>query len=247
MRFMLLGTSPGLPNLQTHLSALYAEVNGKHLLFDCGEGTSYQLLRHGLAGDTLDAVFISHYHPDHVSGIFMLLQMLYLQNRTKPLQLFLPERPAALIEMTQLQYTFIQKFGFQVQILDCNEIELYHEEIEPALTDHLLGYEELIKASGLPNQMRSYAFRIEDTHGALVYTSDLQTTDCISNLLSGCHTAIVDALHPEAAQVMKLQYTDLKRVILTHGISGELSSALQDMPIARFETAKEDHYYEIAQ
>jgi ribonuclease BN (tRNA processing enzyme) len=240
---MLLGISPGLPNLDTHLSSLYVQAGGKHLLFDCGEGTSHQLLRHNLDGDKLDAVFISHYHPDHISGIFMLLQMLYLQKRTKPLQLFLPERPAALIEMLQLQYTFIQKFGFPVQILDCNEIELYHEEVSPAQTDHLLGYADVIKASNLPNQMSSYAFRIEDGNGALVYSSDLETTDCIAPILADCHTAIIDALHPTAAQVMKLQYTDIRRVILTHGISLELAESLMAMPVDKFETAREDNPY----
>lgn len=245
MKFIILGSSPGLPNPDTHQSSIYVKVNGKHLLFDCGEGTSYQMLKHGLDGDVLDAIFISHYHPDHISGIFMVLQMLYLQNRKKALQLFLPERPAALLEAMQMFYTFAQKFSFPLQIHDCSEIELHHDDVSSAMTDHLLGYEEIIKANTLPNQMRSYAFRIEDHHGTLVYTADIGTTDCISGFIEGAHSVIVDALHPSAEQILKLQYHNVQRVILTHGRSAELTQWLLDNPLPLFENAVEDNEYHI--
>jgi ribonuclease BN (tRNA processing enzyme) len=129
MKFILLGTGSGMPELDKNQSSLYVNVNGKHLLFDCGEGVSKQLLKHHLDNNVLDAIFISHYHPDHISGLFMLLQMLKIQKREKPLQLFLPERPAALVETLQFLYTFIQKFTFPLHILDCEESELYFEEV----------------------------------------------------------------------------------------------------------------------
>ncbi len=243
MRFIMLGISPGLPNLDTHLSALYVQVGENHLLFDCGEGTYRQLLRHQLDQNKLDAIYISHYHPDHLSGIFMVLQMLYLQNRSKPLHLFLPERPAAVLEMIQLQYTFIQKFSFPLQIHDCKECELYYPEVTPVVTDHLLGYAEIIKAGNLPNQMSSYGFMITDTEGSLLYTSDIATTDCLSGILPHCHTVIIDALHPEARQVLKLEYSGIKRILLTHGISDELKQALAATPSEIFDFAREDTVY----
>ncbi|MDP3114134.1 MAG: ribonuclease Z [Candidatus Cloacimonadaceae bacterium] len=245
MKFIILGSSPGMPNLNTHQSCIYVSVNGKHLLFDCGEGTSHQLLKHGLDGDVLDAIFISHYHPDHISGIFMVLQMLYLQQRKKALQLFLPERPAALLDAMQMFYTFAQKFSFPLQIHDCTEIELHHDDISSAMTDHLLGYEEIVNANSLPNQMRSYAFRIEDYHGTLVYTSDIATTDSIASFIEGAHSVIVDALHPSSDQILKLQYQNIKRVLLSHGQSDELLNWLRDNPLSMFESAQEDKEYYI--
>lgn len=247
MKFILLGTGPGLPNLTQNQSGLYVGVNGKNLLFDCGEGTSQQLLKHDLAGETLDAVFISHYHPDHVSGLFMVLQMLYLQSRQKPLQVFLPERPAFMMEILQFLYTFPPRFAYPIQILDCHEAELYHEEVSSALSDHLRGYTEFITANQLPNPMNSYSFRIASEAGDLVYTSDLGTMDSIMNLVRDCHTVIADAIHPEAGQVLKLQYASVKRILLNHGISPELERALAENPLPLFEFAHEGQIYSIEQ
>jgi len=246
VRFILLGTGSGMPELGTHQSALYVQVGDKQLLFDCGEGTSYQLLKHGLAGETLDAIFISHYHPDHVSGLFMVLQMLYIQKRQRPLQLFLPERPAVMVEILQYMYTFPTNFPFQLQILDCHEADLYHEEVSTALSDHLrVFYEEQIQAGKLPNQMNSYSFKISDTEGSLAYTADIATTDSVLNLLRDTHTVIVDGIHPDAAQVLKLQYAGITRILLNHGRSAGLLEACQAGLPDMFVPAQEDHVYSI--
>ena len=243
MKFILLGTGSGMPELGKNQSSLYVNVNGKHLLFDCGEGVSQQLLKHHLDNNVLDAIFISHYHPDHISGLFMLLQMLKIQKREKPLQLFLPERPAALVETLQFLYTFIQKFTFPLHILDCEESELYYEEVNVALTDHLLEYEDLVNESKLPNLLHSYAFRISGPEGSLAYTSDINKVESVQFLIRNCHTVIIDAQHPEADQIIRLQYSGIKRVLLTHGISPTLQAFLFENPIDMFEFAQEDITY----
>ena len=243
MKFIFLGTGSGMPELDKNQSSLYVNVNEKHLLFDCGEGVSKQLLKHHLDNNVLDAIFISHYHPDHISGLFMLLQMLKLQKREKPLQLFLPERPAALVETLQFLYTFIQKFTFPLHILDCEESELYFEEVNAALTDHLLEYEDLVNENKLPNLLHSYAFRISGPEGSLAYTSDINKVDSVQFLIRDCHTVIIDAQHPEADQIIRLQYSGIKRVLLTHSISPKLQAFLFENPIDMFEFAQEDITY----
>ena len=243
MKFILLGTGSGMPELGKNQSSLYVNVNGKHLLFDCGEGVSQQLLKHHLDNNVLDAIFISHYHPDHISGLFMLLQMLKIQKREKPLQLFLPERPASLVETLQFLYTFIQKFTFPLHILDCEESELYYEEVNVALTDHLLEYEDLVNEGKLPNLLHSYAFRISGPEGSLAYTSDINKVESVQFLIRNCHTVIIDAQHPEADQIIRLQYSGIKRVLLTHGISPTLQAFLFENPIDMFEFAQEDITY----
>ena len=243
MKFILLGKGSGMPELDKNQSSLYVNVNGKHLLFDCGEGVSKQLLKHHLDNNVLDAIFISHYHPDHISGLFMLLQMLKIQKREKPLQLFLPERPAALVETLQFLYTFIQKFTFPLHILDCEESELYFEEVNAALTDHLLEYEDLVNENKLPNLLHSYAFRISGPEGSLAYTSDINKVDSVQFLIRDCHTVIIDAQHPEADQIIRLQYSGIKRVLLTHSISPKLQAFLFENPIDMFEFAQEDITY----
>ena len=81
MRYQILGSASGNPELGLHHSAYYIHTSQNRYLFDCGEGTAQQLLAQNLADEELDAIVISHYHPDHVVGIFMVLQMFYLRQR----------------------------------------------------------------------------------------------------------------------------------------------------------------------
>jgi ribonuclease BN (tRNA processing enzyme) len=243
MRFMMLGAGCGMPETGKTLSCMYVNADDLHLLFDCGEGTSWKLLKHGLDKDVIDAIFISHMHPDHVTGLFMVLQMFYIQNRQKPLRIFMPERPGLLLDMLHAMYTYPQRFPFALHIHECGETELYYDNIMPVLTDHLHQYEELIATQKQPNQMSSYSFRITSGGKELVYTSDLKTTDCIMGFIRNCHTVVVDAQHPGAEQIIKLQYSGAQRVLLNHGISTALAEALAASPIDSFETVEEDRIY----
>lgn len=245
MDAIILGSSPGLPQVDRHLSSILVRKDKILILADCGEGCAHHLLKQGIGPDELDAVLITHYHPDHVSGLFMLIQMLYLMGRTKTLPVFLPERPAVIMEILHTMYTFSQKFAFRLQLLEMQQAELFYDWIEPVSTDHLYGYASLIREHSLPNTMKSWALRFTDDNGALVYTSDLGTTDCISELLKGANTAIVDAGHPEADQILKLKYLEIKRIVLTHGISAELDSRMHELDMDVFEFAKENHVYQV--
>ena len=86
-----LGVSGAIPTRERHLSALALRREGRVLLFDCGEGTQLQLLRAGLLGARLEAVFITHLHGDHVYGLPGLVSTMALLERQRPLAIVGPE------------------------------------------------------------------------------------------------------------------------------------------------------------
>ena len=86
-----LGVSGAIPTRDRHLSGLALRREGRVLLFDCGEGTQLQMLRAGLLGGKLEAVFITHLHGDHVFGLPGLLSTLALLDRAEPLAVVGPE------------------------------------------------------------------------------------------------------------------------------------------------------------
>jgi len=175
----------------------------------------------------------------------MLIQMLYLQKRVKDLYLFLPEREDEFEALFQFQYTFREKLGFPLHILSNEVIGDHFPQVTAMQTDHLWGYEDIVQALRLPNRMRSWAFRIGVPGSDLVYTADIQSTDCIATLLEGCHTTIVDAMHPPLEQILKLANNGIPRVLLTHGLSEELELWLQDNQTTNFELALESIQYQI--
>ena len=245
MEVTILGSGSGLPQLDKHLSSILIRQANKLFLVDCGDSCSHRLLEYSIEADQLDAIFVTHYHPDHLGGVFMLLQMLYLQNRSRDLLLFLPERPASFLEMLQLMYTYPQKFGFNLLIRNIEDAELYFDWVSAVPNDHLYRYAPIIGEYRLPNQMKSWSLCFNVANGKFVYTSDLETTDCIADSLKGAHTALVDAGHPQAEQILKLEYAGIHRIILTHGISPELESRKNELNPELFEFAREDVVYQI--
>lgn len=245
MNFIILGAGPGLPNAENNLSSLVIQTSGGNFLADCGDGTYKQLLQKGFSGDYLDAILISHYHPDHVAGLYMVLQMLYLEGRTKPLDLFLPERPAAFLDTLHMFYTFEQRFAFNLKVHEIIDAELVYPGVSVALTDHLLGYESVIAKYQYSNLMQSYSFVFDDKNKTLIYTSDLGTFTNIEALLQSADTVVMDALHPPADLIIDFILKNNNRIILTHGISDKLKHWLQENPQSQVELAQEGILYQL--
>ena len=60
------------------------------MLFDCGEGTQRQMMRYGVAF-SLEDIFFTHFHADHLIGLIGLTRTMALQGRTEALRLWGPK------------------------------------------------------------------------------------------------------------------------------------------------------------
>jgi len=70
-----------LKNWQT--SALITLPNGYKLLFDCGSDTKNALVQAGIDPISIDAIYISHLHGDHIGGMEYLGFMNYFMPESK--------------------------------------------------------------------------------------------------------------------------------------------------------------------
>ncbi len=69
MKFIVLGSGTCVPSLKRNAPGYYLEADGFQLLIDCGSGTLLQLEKAGKSYKDIDAIFITHTHPDHVSDL----------------------------------------------------------------------------------------------------------------------------------------------------------------------------------
>lgn len=90
IRIVFLGTSAGTPSRERNLAAVAVVMDGRTLLFDCGEGTQQQIMRSSVRMGSIESVFLSHLHGDHLYGLPGLLATMSLHGRTTPLALFGP-------------------------------------------------------------------------------------------------------------------------------------------------------------
>lgn len=84
----LAGTGGMLPLPERWLTCLWIEYNGKSALIDCGEGTQIALAESGCKLSRLDALFITHIHADHISGLAGLLLSLGNYGKTDKLKIY---------------------------------------------------------------------------------------------------------------------------------------------------------------
>ena len=89
-KITVLGTSCSNPTKERNLSGVCLEFAGKTLLFDCPEGTQRQMMLAGASYMSVDYVFISHFHADHVLGLPGMLATMSMQGRDWPLHVFGP-------------------------------------------------------------------------------------------------------------------------------------------------------------
>jgi ribonuclease Z len=94
----ILGTGGMMPLPQRYLTSVLLRHSGENLLFDCGEGTQISLKRLNLKWKKISALFVSHTHADHVTGIPGILMLSSQVERDKPLYVFGPPKIREYIE-----------------------------------------------------------------------------------------------------------------------------------------------------
>ncbi|TRW99213.1 MBL fold metallo-hydrolase [Paracoccus sp. M683] len=107
----LLGT--GTPTLsETRFGAAnLVQAGGLNLLFDAGRGASIRVAQAGQTPGTLDAVFLTHFHSDHVNGLSDIYLTGYfvgatLKGRTEPFQIYGPTGTKQLMDGLQAAHSW---------------------------------------------------------------------------------------------------------------------------------------------
>ncbi len=97
----VLGCGGMMPLPYRHLTSVLLRRDGDLFLFDAGEGTQISLRRLNLKWKKINAIFVSHTHADHVTGIPGLLMLSSQVDRNEPLYIYGPPKTAEYIESSR--------------------------------------------------------------------------------------------------------------------------------------------------
>jgi len=87
-KVIILGSSNAVPSKDhenTHLAIIGDE---RAILVDCVSNPVVRLEQAGVDFNDLTDIIITHFHPDHVSGVPLLLMDMWLMGRTKPINIY---------------------------------------------------------------------------------------------------------------------------------------------------------------
>lgn len=97
----VLGCGGMMPLPYRHLTSVLLRREGDLFLFDGGEGTQVSLRKLNLKWKKINAIFVSHTHADHVTGLPGLLMLSSQVDRDDPLYIFGPPKIAEYIESSR--------------------------------------------------------------------------------------------------------------------------------------------------
>ncbi len=101
MEAFVLGCGGMMPLPYRHLTSVLLRRDGDLFLFDGGEGTQVSLRRLNLKWKKISAIFVSHTHADHVTGLPGILMLSSQVERSEPLYIFGPPKIAEYIETSR--------------------------------------------------------------------------------------------------------------------------------------------------
>ncbi|TXD54450.1 MULTISPECIES: ribonuclease Z [unclassified Polaribacter] len=102
LNLTILGCHSATPRANAFPTSQYLEINNKHFLIDCGEGTQRQMRKYKVGFSKIDHIFISHLHGDHFYGLVGLLATYGILSREKELHVYGPKGIKA-VTMLQLK------------------------------------------------------------------------------------------------------------------------------------------------
>lgn len=159
VKWIVLGTSSGRPTLRRNVSAGALARDGEWLLFDCGEGTQYQLLRVDLRLSRLRRIFVTHMHGDHVLGLPGLLGTLNLARHDREIDVYGPPGIARFLRDVS-RATFFRPI-FPLRVTEVEEGEVV-DTPEYAVEARRLDHRVLSFGYAVTERPRPGRFRLED-------------------------------------------------------------------------------------
>jgi ribonuclease Z len=214
---VVLGTAASVPDAGHDTVALALRGPGWAVLVDCGGSPLYKLARCGIEMDDLRAVVLTHRHADHLYGLPMLVQGLWLGGRQSPFPLYGPGETIRVARELLALFRLDHREGMFA--VEWHPLPLCEGQRVLAV-----GGVQITASPVAHGQVETLALRFEDAASgrAIVYSSDTEPCPALVRLATGADLLIHEATgqHPghsspaEAAEAAR--EAGVSRLVLIH-------------------------------
>jgi ribonuclease Z len=229
---LLLGTAAALADGSREPTSLALRGPQTTILIDCGANPLRQLQRLGVPLDSLDRLILTHSHPDHTAGFPLLVEMLWLARRQRPLPV---HGPAEALDVARRVFAQWDTSGWKGLF----DLEWHPVPLEESVLVVSTPEFDLTAAPGRHSvPVIGLRTRAHPGRGLLAYSSDGEASPGVSALAQGVDLLVHEATgdfpgHSTAEAAARLaRDAGARRLVLVH-----LAPQLADLP-ARFADAR---------
>jgi ribonuclease Z len=218
---VILGTAAAIPSVEHHNTYMALIDPPDVILIDCGGMPTIRLGQAGIDLDQISDIILTHFHPDHVGGLPLLLMNMWLKGRKKGLRIY---------GLHHALERFEDLMGF------------YHWEDWPQffpVAFHRLPEQEgvtvlerdglIISSTPVRHIVPTIGLRFEfgRSQFSLAYSSDTQPCQAMRNLAQGVDILIHEATGPSVGHSTTKQAVQLasqagvKKLYLIHYPAGD--------------------------
>lgn len=221
MKLVVLGSGTSVPHPARSSAAHWLETTGGTLLLDISASSVHRMAEERLDWVNLDAVWVSHFHLDHLGGLFPFLfgtkHAPDTQARRKPLTIYGPRGLRKLFDAFDAAGDYkLLKQPFPVEI----------REVAPRSTFDILPNLRA-ETFSTPHTSESLALKLTDADDrSLAFTSDTGYADALATFAQGTSLFLMECsffrdkpveLHLELSEAMRLAASSgARRCLLSH-------------------------------
>ncbi|HEV2130533.1 MAG TPA: MBL fold metallo-hydrolase [Longimicrobiaceae bacterium] len=198
----LLGTGAALSDASRTTTMLAFQSDRSSVVVDCGGDVVHRLLKQRVPLESIEALILTHEHPDHVSGFPLFMEKIWLAERRRPIPV---HGPGPALEQARRIFEAFDTSSWE----GMPKIEWHEVALEEG-TRVLESDSWRITAAPGEHSVPVIGLRVEDARGdgIVAYSADTERSDAIARLGDGAdilvheatggfsgHTSIQDAAH----------------------------------------------------
>lgn len=221
MKLTFFGTAAGFPTkARPHTQSIGLWPDDSLYLFDAGDGVAGQFSHLNVPPNALRAIFLTHLHTDHLGGLPVLLQWLFLNKRRAPLPIYVPDRSLdGLREFLHLIYLYPMS-DFELTLLPVRAgfaHEVDNLLVKPIPSHHLEAGEARRAKRGERAESQSFSYLIETDTKKIYLSGDIASPEEVARHAAGADLAIVELAHFTPEELgHTLSAANLGHLVITH-------------------------------
>ena len=215
IKVVLVGTAgPMSPDIAQTSTAVF--VNGQFLLFDAGDYAQKRMEQFNLPSESLDAVFLTHFHNDHIADLGEVMQRSYMLGREKDLVVYGPTGTEDIVAGFNMIYAADSKYRTEhhgEEIMPSKYHLATAQEFDSELKEVVVYEKDGVVVTAFQNSHPpiepTFGYVVEYADKKVVISGDTLITEALTQYANSADLLVMDIMNYDLVTLMEETLRDI--------------------------------------